>query len=143
MLMIMTLSILIVIALFSILIGGSLSSSEAELININATNSGSSSNFDFYNLSQQFYIDGLVGMLIVIIVIISISALIGLRIFSSGLSENSVKMLTLGITYVSIWSMFSTLAYPLIAGIEVFGFFIYIILTIGFVLGIIQKFQEF
>lgn len=143
MLMIMTLSILIVIALFSILIGGSLSSSEAEIININATNSGSSSNFDFYNLSQQFYIDGLVGMLIVIIVIISISALIGLRIFSSGLSENSVKMLTLGITYVSIWSMFSTLAYPLIAGIEVFGFFIYIILTIGFVLGIIQKFQEF
>lgn len=139
----MTLSILIVIALFSILIGGSLSSSEAEIININATNSGSSSNFDFYNLSQQFYIDGLVGMLIVIIVIISISALIGLRIFSSGLSENSVKMLTLGITYVSIWSMFSTLAYPLIAGIEVFGFFIYIILTIGFVLGIIQKFQEF
>lgn len=143
MLMIMTLSILIVIALFSILIGGSLSSSEAELININATNSGSSSNFDFYNLSQQFYIDGLVGMVIVIIVIIAISALIGLRIFSSGLSENSVKMLTLGITYVSIWSMFSTLAYPLIAGIEVFGFFIYIILTIGFVLGIIQKFQEF
>lgn len=139
----LALSILIVIALFSVIIGGSLSSAEAEIINLNATSSSSSYNFDFSDLSQQFYIDGLVGALIIIIIVISLSAILGLRILSSGLSENSVKMLTLGITYTAIWSMFSVLSYPLIASIEVFGLMIYVILTIIYVLGIIQKFQEF
>lgn len=142
MLILLCLAILIILALFSIIIGGSLTTQEAELLNINGTTSGSSSNFDFYNLSQQFYIDGLVGMIVIIIVIIAISCLVGLRIFSSGLSENSVKMLTLGISYVAIWLMFSTLAYPLIVSIQIFGLFIYLILTIGYVLGIIMKFQE-
>lgn len=143
MLVLLTLSILIIIALFSLLIGGSLETQNAELININGTSAGSQSNFDFFNLSNQFYVDGLAGMIVIIIVVIAISCLVGLRIFSSGLSENSVKMLTLGITYIAIWSIFSTLAYPLIVDIEVFGLIIYLILTIGYVIGIIQKFVEF
>lgn len=143
MLILLTLGILIIIALFSIVIGGNLETIESQTIDINATSGGSTSNFDFSNVSQSFYIDDLVGALVIIIIIISLSAILGLRIFSSGLSENSVKMLTLGITYSAIWSMFSVLAYPLIIDIEVFGFIIYIILTLGFVLGVIQKFMEF
>lgn len=142
MLILLTLSILIIIALFSIIIGGNLETIESQSININATSSGSSSNFDLSNLSQAFYIDDLVGAIVIIIIIISLSALLGLRIFSSGLSETSVKMLTLGISYVAIWSMFSVLSYPLIVSIEIFGFIIYIILTLGFVIGIVQKFME-
>lgn len=142
MLILLTLSILIIIALFSMLIGGSLETQNAELININGTSAGSQSNFDLFNLSSQFYIDGLAGMIVIIIVIIAIACLVGLRIFSSGLSENSVKMLTLGITYIAIWSIFSTLAYPLIISIETFGLIIYLILSIGYVIGIIQKFVE-
>lgn len=143
MLLILCLAILIIIALFSIVIGGSLETIESQTLNINATTSESSSNFDFSNVSQAFYIDDLVGALVILIIIISLSALVGLRIFSSGLSENSVKMLTLGITYIALWSMFSALAYPLIISIEVFGFIIYIILTLGYIIGIVQKFMEF
>lgn len=143
MLILLTLGILIIIALFSIVIGGNLETISSQTIDINGTTSGSSSNFDFSNLSQSFYIDDLVGAIVIIIIIISLSALLGLRIFSSGLSENSVKMLTLGISYIAIWSMFSVLSYPLISDIQVFGFIIYIILTLGYVIGIIQKFMEF
>lgn len=143
MLILLTLTILIVIALFSMIIGGSLETQNAELINVNGTSAGTQSNFDFFNLSNQFYIDGLAGMIVIIIVIIAISCLVGLRIFSSGLSENSVKILTIGITYIAIWSIFSTLAYPLIIEIQVFGLIIYLILTIGYVIGIVQKFVEF
>lgn len=143
MLILLTLGILIIIALFSIIIGGNLETIESQTININGTSSGTSSNFDFSDLSQAFYIDDLVGAIVIIIIIISISALLGLRIFSSGLSETSVKMLTIGISYIAIWSMFSALSYSLIVEIEVFGFIIYIILTLGFVIGIIQKFMEF
>jgi len=143
MLILLTLGILIIIALFSIIIGGNLNTVNSQTIDINATSGGSTSNFDFGNLSQSFYIDDLVGAIVIIIIIISLSALLGLRIFSSGLSENSVKMLTLGISYISIWSMFSVLSYPLIVDIEVFGLLIYIMLTLGYVIGIIQKFMEF
>ena len=142
MLILLTLGILIIIALFSIIIGGNLETIESQTININGTSSGTSSNFDFSDLSQAFYIDDLIGAIVIIIIIISISALLGLRIFSSGLSETSVKMLTIGISYIAIWSMFSALSYSLIVEIEVFGFIIYIILTLGFVIGIVQKFME-
>ena len=143
MLILLSLGILIVIALFSIVIGGNLTTIQSQSIDINATSGGSTSNFDFTDLSQSFYIDDLVGAIVIIIIIISLSALLGLRIFSSGLSETSVRMLTLGISYVAIWSMFSVLSYELIADIQVFGFIIYIVLTLAYVLGIIQKFMEF
>ena len=143
MLILLSLAILIIIALFSIMIGGNLQTIESSVIDVNATSGGSSSNFDFSDLSQAFYIDDIVGAIVIIIIIISLSALLGLRIFSSGLSENSVKMLTLGISYIAIWSMFSVLSYSLIVDIEVFGLIIYIILTLAYVIGIMQKFMEF
>jgi len=43
------------------------------------------------------------------------------------------------ILYFGIWSLLSSISAPLIFGIEYFGTLIYITLTIGYVIGVIQK----
>lgn len=82
----------------------------------------------------------LLGGAIAIIMVVGIIALgLGIQVLGSGLSETSVKTLVGGVAYTGIWLVLSVLSAPLILNIETFGTIIYIILTIGYVLGVVQK----
>lgn len=142
MLILLSLSCLILISIFAIVVGSSIKKIGLGSIVSDAVVGGNETSYSLTNLSETFYIDEFAGAIVIIIVIISICAIIGIRIFYSGLSDVSIKMITLGITYTSIWSVFSTLSYSLIVSIEIVGALLYIVLTTMYVIGIIQKFSE-
>lgn len=134
---------LIVIALISVLTGGNLQKTiDIDTITSTGNVNQTSMTFSFENLMSSFYIDNLQGAIILIIVLIGIVVLIGIRIFDSGLSDSTIKSLTIFIEYLGLWLIFSTISYPLIVSIEVIGGFLYLFLTILFVIGVFQKSQN-
>ena len=132
--------ILIIITIFSVIMGSSFKEIGVENLSgegvFNETSSGS---FDISNINTTFYIDEFAGALVIIIAIMIIATLVGLQFMGSGLSDVSVRILTIGITYFGIWTIFSVLSYELILSIEIVGVLIYITLTIIYTLGVIQK----
>ena len=142
MLIAISLGILIVISLFAIITGSGIKEIGSESITGSATVNQSTSLYNISNVSAMFYIDEFAGMLVILIAIMIIAVIIGINIFGFGLSDQSVKILTIGLTYYGIWSIFSVLSYSLIVSIEVIGSLIYIILTIVFTIGLIQKFTN-
>jgi len=142
MLIIVTLLILIVITFFSVIVGNSFMGRTIDnvvdnTLIINGTDST-------LGLSSQtlFNIDPVIGFTTTIIVIVTLVALLGINILGSGLSDSAVRIMTIGITYSGIWIVFSILAEPLIKSIEMFGTLIYVVLTIGYVIGVVQKIAE-
>lgn len=134
-----SLAILVIISLFSVITGSSLKEIGVESLTGSGQFNETTSSFDISSINTTFYIDEFAGALVIIITIMIIATLIGLQIMGSGLSEQSVRILTIGISYFGIWSIFSVLSYELIISIEIVGVLIYITLTIIFTIGIIQK----
>jgi len=89
--------------------------------------------------SSNFSIGLLAGAIGIIMVVALVALGLGIQVLGSGLSETSVKTLVSGIAYTGLWLVLSVLSSPLILDIQVFGLVIYVILTIGYVLGVIQK----
>lgn len=131
MLIAISLGILIILTLFSVIAGANWIS-----LGLDSTFSDTP---EGYIGSGSFSIDPLTGAIGIILIVIMICVIFGMRFFSSGLSEQSVRTITIGLSYVSIWILFSIFAEPLLVQIEVFGLFLYIILTIMFTIGILQK----
>jgi len=96
------------------------------------------------NLPEDVYfeIDPVVGAIVILIVIGIIGAILGIQILGSGLSDWSVRLGILIFTYLGLWVLLTILSMPLIKSIEVFGSIIYISLTIGYTIGVIQKLSE-
>jgi len=69
-------------------------------------------------------LDPLIGAIVMIAVIAVAVMILGLRVLASGLSDSSVRIMGVAISYVGIWFFLSVLAMPLIIGIEIFGFVI-------------------
>ena len=142
MLIAISLGILIVISIFAIITGSSIKEIGAESIESTGVVNDTSSSYDITNIGATFYIDEFTGALVIIIAIMIIATLIGLQILGSGLSDTSVRIISIGITYYGIWSIFSILSYELIVSIEVIGALMYILLTVVFTIGLVQKFTS-
>ena len=84
-------------------------------------------------------IDALTGAIVILVVIATASALLGIKVLGSGLSDDSVRVLITVTIYASIWTILSLLAIPLIYAIELFGTLLYVALTIGYVIGVMDK----
>lgn len=82
-----------------------------------------------------FQVVGLFGVAISAIVVGVIG---GIDVVGSGLSEHSVKLLSNSVLYFGLWGIFSSIAIPLILEIPMyFGVFIYAILTLMYVVGVV------
>ena len=84
-------------------------------------------------------IDPITGAITIIVVIATATALLGIQVLGSGLSDNSVRVLITVTIYASIWTILSLLAIPLFSGIELFGTLIYVALTVGYIIGVMEK----
>lgn len=83
-----------------------------------------------------FQVVGLFGVAISAIVVGVIG---GIDVVGSGLSEHSVKLLSNSVLYFGLWGIFSSIAIPLILEIPMyFGVFIYAILTLMYVVGVLS-----
>lgn len=132
-LLLISLGTIIILACISVLTGkGSFTESSSYLEN------GTQSSWSYYNVSTGFYIDQFEGAIVILIIVIAIVVVVGLRFFNSGLSDPAVRTFTIIAFYVSLWGIFSVMAYDLIVSIAIFGAFIYICLTIIFIVGVFQ-----
>lgn len=82
------------------------------------------------------------GGIAIIIFIGGVSILIGIQVLGSGLSDTTIKVLTILTAYGSLWIILSLLSMSLLFEIQLFGLFIYTILTLIYVIGMIEKISE-
>lgn len=137
MLILIPLTIMIFLSILTVILGNDWSS-----IGASSSFGGSNSEGTFnVGTTADFSIDPLIGAIAIIIIIVGICAIIGIRLLDSGLSDQSQRTLTIGITYIGLWSLFSAMGEPLIRAIPSFGALIYIGLTIMYAIGVIQKIQ--
>lgn len=122
MLIMASLGMLLVIVFFNVILGASFSSYTLNSI-----------------YAQTIGIDSITGALAIIIVLISVAVIVGIQVLGSGISEQSVKTIITIVGYASVWGFFSLLSYNLIISIEIFGFIIYLILTIIYMIGVMEK----
>jgi hypothetical protein len=128
------------LSLFNIVLGGTWTSiSDIHSISNTAVINGTASSFAVSGQDWVFSIDPISGAAVWLVVIVSIAALVGIRIFGSGLSEQSVRVAIMAIVYANIWTVLSVGASPLMWSIPVFVGMIYISITIVYTVGVIQK----
>ena len=130
MLISLSLGVMIILTVFSIIAG-------AEWLTIGIQ--GSLAGPESMGGAGAFSIDPLAGAIGIIVIVVMLAVIFGLRFFSSGLSESSIKTIIVGLSYGSLWVLFSVFAQPLLVQIKMFGSLFYVVLTIVFVIGVIQK----
>lgn len=138
-----TLMVLIVITIFTLILGNDLI---ATTINVVVDNTslvdGTPITYEVPGVDVLFNIDTstlIVAGIVLIVSIGIIAGVTGIQVLGSGLSPSSVRIIILITSYVGIWSVLSILAFSLIVSIEIFGSVIYISLTLAYVIGVIQK----
>ena len=141
-----TLAILVMLVIFS-LIFGSNPIGIAQKINIDNSVLFTEEFQTFFTDAQNviFSIDTsslIVSGIALLVSVIVVASIVGIQVFASGLSESTVRVIILLTGFIGIWTALSLLVFNLIKSIEVFGSIIYIILTLGYTIGVIQKISE-
>lgn len=140
MLVSLTLAILGVLTIFSIVLGANLSGTILEnTYDGNLIVNGTATTLEFTGADGLFIIDPTVATIAVFVIIIAIAAVLGIQAIGSGLSPESIRVIIACILYGAVWGLLSMLAMPLILAIEVFGTIIYMVLLIGYIVGVIQN----
>lgn len=136
----LTLFILGVLTIFSVVLGSNLSGSVLDTtVEQNIIVNDTITTIEFTGDDMLFVIDPTVATIAVFIAIIAIAALLGIQFLGSGLSPESIKIIMSCILYGAVWGLLSVLAMPLILAIEIFGTIIYMVLLIGYIVGVIQS----
>ena len=132
--------ILTVLTMFSFILGNILTGAVVDsLISNDLLINDTLTTIQFEESDALFSIDPFLGAIGILIAIGIVGALVGIQFLGSGLSPESVKIVMSMIMYGGMWGVLSVLSLPLFNSIEVFGTFIYVSLTIAYVIGIIQK----
>lgn len=121
----MSLAIILVITFFNVILGAT---------------------FTTYNAGTSYGvtvgINEVTGALAVVIALVALAVVVGIQVLGSGISEQSVKTIITVIGYASLWGVFSVLSSNLIISIELFGLIIYLILTIIYAIGVMNKISQ-
>lgn len=136
-----TVAIMFIISLLSMVAGNSFFGLYlVNLVDTSAIINGSTTTFEIPIGNQTFGLDPMTAGISMIITFVAIGGALGISIFGSGLNTESIKIIMLGIFYISLWTLLSLLASNLIIAIEGFGLMIYLTLTILYALGVISKY---
>ncbi|MFX1445759.1 MAG: hypothetical protein ACFFHV_20275 [Promethearchaeota archaeon] len=132
--------VLVVLTFFSVFMGsGIIGNTQTTIIDGSQVVNGTTTTFEISGIESMFSLDSVQGAIFWITVIMTLVAVIGLRILASGLGSESVKIISKGVGYMGLWGTLSVLAFPLIIAIEMIGSVIYIIFTFAFIIGVFQK----
>ena len=86
-----------------------------------------------------FNFDAQVGLIATVIGIASLTIVLSIQIFGTGLSETGAHTLQLAVGYVGFWIMLSLFSNAFILAIPVFGLIFYLFLTILYAIGLFRK----
>jgi len=136
----LTLFILGILTLFSLILGNGLSGIPGEVgLEGSLIVNGSTTTLKFPIGDFMLLIDPTVATIVVFGAIIVVVGILGIQAFASGLSPESIRVIIACTLYGAVWTLLSVLALPLISAIEVFGTIIYMVLLIGYIVGVIGK----
>lgn len=93
--------------------------------------------FPEVDISQTININPFVDGIVILIILAAIGGAIGIKVLASGLSERSIYILSSTIFLSGIWVGLSIWSYGWISSIETFGTFIYVFITLMYVVGAI------
>jgi hypothetical protein len=82
------------------------------------------------------------GAVLTIIAIVGISVVAGLKVFGSGMDTFTVETIVKGTAYFGIWLAFSAIAQPLIGSVFFVGSFLYLGLTVMYVMGFVTDLRS-
>lgn len=138
-----SLALMIILTLFSLVLGNELESGFASIsVDNTAIVNGTTTTFVVSpeNILIAIDITQIDGAIIILaITLLTIAGITGVQFLGSGLNSESSKIIILTTVYVAMWSLLSVLAYPLIVSIEIFGAIIYVSFTLMYVIGVVQK----
>lgn len=138
-----TLLILIVIVMFSIILGNDFVSGLVEIgVDNTALVNGTITTYVVPTEDILFTIDTttlIIAGIALLTTIIFIAGITGVQVLGSGLNQSSVRIIILLTGYIGIWTTLSILSFSLINSIEIFGSVIYISLTLGYTIGVIKS----
>jgi hypothetical protein len=109
---------------------------------------GNASIYETYNTGADFEyatvvgVDTLTGAFAIVVGLAALSAVVGIQVFGSGISEQSVRIISLIVGWGAVWGVFSALGWNLINSIEIFGYLIWVALTILYAYGVLSKISE-
>ena len=134
------LMILIVLLIFSLILGESFTSiSDSVGVDNTSLVNGSLTTYEIPSQQVIFDIDPIIGGIAIIVAIGVATTIYGAHVLATGLSPASVRTLTIITGYTGLWIVLSLLAIDLIKSIAIFGNIIYIVITLGYTIGVIQK----
>ncbi len=138
-----TLLLLCVIVILSLVLGGGFISGITEIgVDNTAIVNGSTTTFVVDPISIVYGINtgDLIGAIGIITVVFIVAAgITGITVVSTGLNAQSARLILLAAGYLAIWGLLSVVAYGLIVSIQIFGGIIYVMLTIGYLIGVAQS----
>lgn len=143
MLISLSLLIMMVIVVFSLILGnGFFGVIQGITISNSTIINGSTSTILIEGGNVIFNIDTsnlIVGGIALLGTVVGIALIAGIKILGSGLSDSSVKIVLIIWAFSGIWLTLTILAVNLIASIEIFGSIIYVMITIAYAVGVIRK----
>ena len=134
------LAIMVILTLFSIVSGGNFASGILDTTTGGTSIiNGTSTTIELGAGDVLFSIDLVLGAIPILAIMIGVVVILGITALATGLSPQTVKIATYLTFYIGIWFLLSQYAEPLIRSIDIFGGIIYVGLTIGYTIGIMQN----
>lgn len=138
-----TLLILLVIGLLSLMLGGNFFGQVVSVaVDNTAIVNGSITTYVVEATDVLFFIDTsslLTAGIALLITLAIVAGITGIQVVGSGLNPESAKIIITLTGFGGLWAVISFLAFNLIISIEIFGSLIYIMLTIGYSIGVVKR----
>jgi len=138
-----SLLILTIIVIFSLILGGGFISGVLEIdVNNDVLIDGVSNTFVvesqsiFYNVSVGT-LEG--AIFILTATLIGVAIITGISVLGSGLNAESSRIVVLASIYGTLWYLLSVVSFGLIISIEIYGYIIYTMISVAYIIGCIQK----
>lgn len=136
-----TLTILVVITLFSIISGNSfIAVLTQNIIDNSVIVNGSTTSLEIQLSDATFGLDPITGGIALITALAFIGGAITVQVVGTGLSDNGSRIIMISLFYGGLWFLLSIIASPLIISIQEFGLLIYVSLTLLYAIGVVSKY---
>lgn len=89
--------------------------------------------------SFEFDAFGSVALIALVTFLIAIGTIAGISIFGSGLGDTSISLLVKGTAFLSIWGIFSVMAFGMITAVPLIGVLFYFFLTVLYCVGVVNQ----
>lgn len=128
------------LTLISVFFGNSFGSASVNnIVDNRVIVDGVVSTFEIEQGAIVLSVDAFIGATAWIIGIIALAGIIGLNVLGSGLTDWSVRVITIGTFYGATYVIFSLLSANLIISIELIGVVLYAVLTMFYAFGVFKR----